>query len=175
MTHCQQKSEPVNEREVIQAYIDATNQGDFNVLRQYITDSINMSEADYQLSTNLDEFYRLFQWDSVFSPQYEILASEKVDGAWQITLSKQGQRVAFLHDTPISYQSVFTVQDGKITRIRTDKYLEFDDNRWRSRRDTLVVWIERNHPELNGFVHNQSLQGALDYLEAIELYEANQN
>jgi len=36
----------------------------------------------------------------------------------------------------------------------------------------LVVWVEENHPELDGFIHDMTMKGAQDYVNSIELYEA---
>ena len=42
---------------------------------------------------------------------------------------------------------------------------------WQRERDSLVNWIKENHPELDGFVHDLSMEGAQNYLKAISLYK----
>ena len=44
------------------------------------------------------------------------------------------------------------------------------DSTFVKNRDGLVNWIDENHPELNGFIHDQTENGGLKYLKAIELY-----
>jgi len=48
--------------------------------------------------------------------------------------------------------------------------LVFDLQKWASRRDTLVNWIDQNYPDLSGFIFDQTRQGANNYLEAMKLF-----
>jgi len=45
-----------------------------------------------------------------------------------------------------------------------------DTLQWSSRRYSLVSWIKIYYPYLDGFVYDQTLEGAQNYLKAIELY-----
>ncbi|MEZ4841262.1 MAG: hypothetical protein R2821_07060 [Flavobacteriaceae bacterium] len=45
----------------------------------------------------------------------------------------------------------------KITSgIETTKYVIFNDSVFVKNRDGLLDWIDKNHPELNGFIHDQT-------------------
>lgn len=37
-------------------------------------------------------------------------------------------------------------------------------------RDSLVAWTARNHPELDNFINDLSMKGALKYKKTMELY-----
>jgi hypothetical protein len=71
---------------------------------------------------------------------------------------------------PLIYKARFEFSDGKIHRIDTYEYLEIDNEKWGPRKAALVEWIDENHPELAGFMIDQTAQGAKNYLVAIELY-----
>lgn len=49
--------------------------------------------------------------------------------------------------------------------------VDADWNIWQMERDSLVKWVSINHPELDGFIHDLTMNGAINYLKAIELYE----
>jgi hypothetical protein len=62
--------------------------------------------------------------------------------------------------------------DGdRITSIETTKYIIFDDSIFVKNRDELLSWVDINHPELNGFINDQTKTGGMKYLKAIELYK----
>jgi hypothetical protein len=54
------------------------------------------------------------------------------------------------------------------------EYLNFNVDKWTSNRDSLVSWIDRNHPELTGFIFDLTPKGAENYMKAIELYKKAQ-
>jgi hypothetical protein len=47
----------------------------------------------------------------------------------------------------------------------------FNVEKFVKNRDELVNWISENHPELNGFLNDQTKSGGLYYLKAIQLYK----
>ena len=61
---------------------------------------------------------------------------------------------------------------GKISRIESMDCKDADWGLWQTERDTLVNWIDKNHMELNGFINDMTMNGAMNYLKAIELYKA---
>jgi len=50
------------------------------------------------------------------------------------------------------------------------EHITLDKETCEKNTESLVSWIKIHHPELDGFVNNQTLDGAQDYLKAIELY-----
>lgn len=174
LVSCGNNHETNSEKELVKNYYDLTNQSDFLGISNIVTDSIIHIEGDFILSEGKKDLYRMFQWDSVFEPQYEILELSQDSSLVSVVFSKTCKRIKFLHDTATVSKSLFAFDNEKIASINTVEYILFDYNKWQSRRDTLVAWIDKNHPELNGFIFDQSLLGAKDYLKAIELYQ-NQN
>ena len=45
-------------------------------------------------------------------------------------------------------------KQGVITTIENREYMNFDVPKWTSNRDSLVSWIDINHPELSGFIND---------------------
>ena len=54
-------------------------------------------------------------------------------------------------------------------------YMDVNWGTWSQKRDTLGNWIRNNHPNLDGFVNDITMEGAKDYLKAIELFSFNQD
>ena len=86
-------------------------------------------------------------------------------------ISKTDKRIIFLHQEPIVTDQVVRFDNDKITSIETTKYVIFNDSVFVKKRDELVDWIDKNYPELNGFIYDQTMTGGMNYLKAIELYE----
>ena len=59
----------------------------------------------------------------------------------------------------------------KISKIEDFEYIGTDWEKWVNERDSLVRWINKNHPKLDGFVHDLTMKGAMNYVKAIELYQ----
>jgi hypothetical protein len=168
---CNSQPEESTPEEIAIEYINALNASDFEKINSNISDSILTVEGDFIVTNSRENYYVHFQWDSVFVPNYKVIETEKItENSLEITLSKECKRIHYLHDTATVYKVLMEFEDHQITKITTTDYLHFDFTKWQSRRDTLVAWIDQNHPELNGFVFDQSALGAKNYLKAIELY-----
>ena len=66
---------------------------------------------------------------------------------------------------------VIRFDKDKITSIETTKYVIFNDSLFVANREKLLNWVDENHPELGGFINDQTKTGGMKYLKAIELYE----
>ena len=95
-----------------------------------------------------------------------------VDKNMEAIISKTCKRIRFLHDSATVYKVSIAFEGNKITCMETFDYEVFDFGKWQSNRDSLVKLIDENHPYLSGFVNDQTLTGAQNYLKAIELYES---
>tara|TARA_R110002167_G_C12410901_1_gene627904 strand:- start:185 stop:532 length:348 start_codon:yes stop_codon:yes gene_type:complete len=114
------------------------------------------------------------KWDSIFDPTYKILQIEQEDEIVKAKISKIDKRISFLHQEPIVTNQIIRFDNDKIIGLETTVYVIFNDSIFVKNRDRLVNWIEENHPELNGFLYDQTKTGGLKYLKAIELYKNNQ-
>lgn len=63
----------------------------------------------------------------------------------------------------------------KISKIEELECENVDWDIWRKKVDSLVRWTRKNHPELDGFINDMTVNGALHYIKAIELYKKSQN
>jgi hypothetical protein len=170
MISCNSLNSPISHKRIVEGYISAVNKADFNEISRYLNDSVRTEELEFLLSDNLEDFYTMFQWDSVFNPRYEIIDIQELEKGMQLTLSKECKRILFLNDTALITRSMVEFSNGRITRIQTYEYLNLDFSKWESRRDTLIAWIGIHHPNLNGFDITQTIDGGQNYLKAIELY-----
>ena len=170
MFSCNVSNDGLSNKQIVEAYISALNKADFNEISNYISDSIKVEELEFLLSDNMDDFHRMFQWDSVFNPYYELIDFQALDQGVQMTLSKECKRILFLLDTALMTRSKLEFCEGRITRIQTYAYENMDFSKWEARRDTLIFWINIHHPDLNGFDITQTIQGGQNYLKAIKLY-----
>lgn len=172
MFSCKLSNDSLSYKRIVEGYISALNNANFKEISKYISDSIKVEEVEFLLSDNMDDFHRMFQWDSVFNPHYELIDYQEDEQGVRLTLSKECNRILFLLDTALLTSSRFEFAEGRISRIQTYEYLNMDFSKWEARRDTLISWVDIHHPELNGFAITQTMQGGQNYLEAIELYRS---
>lgn len=157
--------------ELVTEYYGAFNSSDFNRLNAIIADSITIVEGEYVMLYTKDSFYEQFKWDSIFQPTYRIVEIEEVNSHIIATVASSSKRYKFLKNDPLTCRFRISLNSNKITKLESLDCLSADWNTWQSERDSLVDWTRKNHPELDGFIHDQSMDGAIDYLNAIELYE----
>lgn len=165
---CTQKSDEVG---FIKAYYAAINNFELESIPEFYYDSIRMKENDYLYVAAKDSFYIKLQWDSVFRPKYKLIEIEKVDDGIIVEVSKTDPRILFLNEEPTIYREHFILREGLIYSSETQEFVLFNWDTWDKNRSELVGWIYKNHPELNGFIYDQTKQGALNYLEAMKLFK----
>lgn len=143
--------------------IDALNASDYDKLVGLFVDSIRFNEMDYIRTFSREEYRSLFQWDSVFAPTYRILNVKKAGGELHLKVSKECERINFLHEKPFVTNEIMQIKDGGIYQIDVIEYVNFNDSLWVDKREKLVSWIEKNHPGLNGFIYDQTKEGAVKF------------
>ncbi len=166
---CGTKNE-FSHKQSINAYFKAFNARDFRQISPLVSDSMKTSEMGYILTRNKADFYKQFQWDSVFQAKYQVREMNFRSDSVELVVSKICHRIAFLQDTALVYRALFVFDGNQIAEINTTGYISMDFGLWQARRDSLVAWIGKKHPELNGFVHGLSSEGARKYMKAIELW-----
>lgn len=157
--------------ELVTEYYEAFNSSDFNRLTNVITGSITIVEGEYVMQYSQESFHEQFKWDSIFHPTYEIIELEDQKGELIATVASNSKRYKFLKNDPLTCQFKISFRSDKITKIEALQCVDADWNVWQMERDTLVKWVGENHPALDGFIHDLTMHGALNYLKAIELYE----
>lgn len=158
---------------IAKKYYKALDTSDYSEITLLLTDSLvtKETEYDYEQTFSLKEYVEWLSWDAVFDPTYEILQIEREDEIIKAKISKIDKRILFLHEEPIVTNQVIRFHNDKIISIETTEYVGFNDSIFVKNRDGLVSWIDENHPEMNGFIHDQTETGGIKYLKAMELYK----
>lgn len=157
--------------EIAAKYYQAFDNADFNQLKTLLCDSISITEGDYLTSYSQDSFHKQFKWDSIFQPTYKLVNIEEVNNGIIATVSSSSLRYEFLKNNPLTCKYKFYFESDKISNIEVLECLDSDWDIWQKERDSLVSWINIYHPELDGFINDLTMNGALNYLKAIELYK----
>ena len=156
--------------ETAKTYYKALDQSDFKNLPSLLADSIVSKEIVYETVYSKKGYMELQRWDSVFGPTYKILDIEEINGKVKAKISKSCPRILFLNGEPIITQETITFNKGKIDNVTIHDYLVFNAKRWDSVRTNLVNFVDQNHKELDGFLYDQTVEGATKYTKAIDLY-----
>ena len=173
MLSCKNPKKEISKLETAKNYYKVLDNSNIPVIATLISDSLLTKETEYnyEQTFSLQEYTQWLKWDSVFNPKYEILEIEQENGIVKAKISKIDKRIAFLHKKPIVTNQTIRFKNDRISSIETTKYIYFNDTIFVRNRDELVNWINKNHPELNGFIYDQTKKGAIKYLKAMELYK----
>ena len=120
-----------------------------------------------------DSFYEVFKWDSIFKPSYNIVELQEKNNQIIASVALNSVRNEFLKNKLMKCRYKISFSSGKISKIEELECKDADWNIWQKERDSLVNWTRKNHPELDGFINDMTMNGALNYLKAIELYETD--
>lgn len=157
---------------VLKNYMDGYYNHGFDDISSMIADSVTIIDVpNYSVTYTKDEYRMIFQWDSVFQTNNEIEILGQTDSTVDILEKRYSKRFEFLEHNPLIMKQRIHFKQGVITTIENREYLNFDVPKWTSNRDSLVSWIDINHPELSGFINDLTKKGAEDYMKAIELYK----
>jgi len=173
---CKNPEKKIDNLQIAKDYYKALDNSDDSRIKQLLTDSLLTKETgyDYEQTFSLQEYMEWVKWDGIFDPSYEILEIVEVDTIVKAKISKIDKRIVFLHEAPIVTDQVIRFVNDKISIVETTKYVNFNDSIFVENRDKLVSWIDKNHPELKGFLYDQTEVGGRKYLKAIELYKSKE-
>ena len=156
--------------EIVKDYYNARNDLNYQQIKTFLADSIKEIEGDNIMPYSKADYYKKFQWDSVFGPTYEIIEIEKSDGHVIATISVKSKRFEYLGNNPLQSKHKFSFKDNRIVQTETIDYIGVDWIMWQNNRDTLIKWVDENHSELTGFAYDMTKNGGENYLKAITLF-----
>ncbi|WP_159075822.1 hypothetical protein [Muricauda brasiliensis] len=156
---------------MVREYYQALNNSDYAKVIGFFQDSIRFNEMSYKRTFSKLEYRHLFEWDSVFHPKYEILELEEKGDELHLLVSKECERINFLHEGPFFTNEVFKIEGDAIHQIDVVEYVDFNDSLWTAKRESLVSWISEHHPELDGFIYDQTKEGAIKFKKAIDVFK----
>lgn len=170
---CKNSEKEIDTLEIAKKYYEILDKSTISEITPLLMYSLLTKETqyDYEQAFSQKEYVEWLKWDSVFDPTYEILDIEQKNGVVKAKISKTDKRISFLHEGPIVTNQVIRFNNTKIASIETTEYVVFNDSLFVENRGKLLEWIDKNHPELNGFIHDQTKIGGLNYLKAMELFE----
>lgn len=157
--------------EQVTAYYKGYENADYNQVKNTIADTLTIVAGDYTTKYTPKSYYNLFQWDSVFKPNYQLVELKKQGEQIIATVSVHSLRYDFLKNNPLNYKHKLYFKSGKITKIEDVDFIDVNWQIWQNERDKLVNWVQENNPELDGFINDLSKKGAINYVKAIELYQ----
>jgi hypothetical protein len=169
MVGCSKKQN--TETELITEYYKGFQTSNYQRIKNVVSDSLTTVSGDFTSHFTPQSYYKQFKWDSVFKPKYELISLNQKGKEVLAIVSISSSKFEFLKNNPMILSYQFQFQSGKISRIKELDSSNVNWKVWAKEVNTLVNWIKINHPELDGFVYDLSMQGAQNYLKAIELYK----
>ncbi|WP_405399711.1 hypothetical protein [Maribacter sp. Asnod2-G09] len=164
-------NQKINHNEAVTTYYKAFDSGEFNKIKEVIHDSVTLISGDFIMPFDKNTFYEFYTWDSIFEPSYEVIELIEDNDDVIATISQKNIRNAFLKNNPLKLNVKISFVSGKITKIEELDYIDVNWDTWSQRKDSLVSMVKINHPELDGFVNDMTMKGAVNYLQAMELYD----
>jgi len=168
-TSCAEKQHTASEQ--IKTYYNGYKNSDYKLIKKALADSLTTVFGDYITTYSQQSYYEQFKWDSIFKPDYELVDLSYEDGQLVATVSMHSLKLEFLKNNPMSCRYQFQFTAGKISRIKELDCKDVNWTVWQNEVNALANWIKLHHPEMDGFIHDLSMKGALDYVKAIELYK----
>ncbi|MFL1897219.1 hypothetical protein ACJRPK_16065 [Aquimarina sp. 2-A2] len=167
---CKNTEKEIDRVAIAKQYFEVLDKSDYSKMSNWFGDSLQTIEGGHSTTYAIEDYLELLKWDAVFDPTYEILEIEQKGDVVIAKISKMDKRILFLHEKPFITSQTVSFQNDKIIKVET-AYVNFDYPTWDKNKNSLLTWVNENHPELNGFIHDQTEKGGLKFLKAIELYK----
>ena len=174
LVSCKNTEERFNKLEIAKKYYEALDKSNSSEMKTLLADSFFtvIPKYDYKVAYSQNDYIdKWLKWDSIFEPNYEVLNIELENGIVKAKISKIDKRIFFLMQEPFITNEILRFNNNKIIVVETE-YVNFNENTWETNKNNLLKWIHENHPELNGFIYEQTKAGGEKFLKAIELYKA---
>jgi hypothetical protein len=159
----------------ITAYYDGFKNSDYEKIKQTLADSLVTTSGDYIMAFSRESYHEKFKWDSVFKPEYELVAIDKKGDHAIATVTVRSSKLTFLKNNPMTCNYRFHLESGTIFKIDELDCPDADWALWQKQVNSLVNWVAENHPEMDGFVNDLTMEGAINYVKAIALYQISEN
>ncbi|MCR9226494.1 MAG: hypothetical protein NXH90_03605 [Flavobacteriaceae bacterium] len=160
-----------DKKALVREYYQAMSDSDYAKVVGFFQDSIRFNEMDYNRTFSKSAYRDLFEWDSVFHPTYRVLEIEEKGDELHVSVSKKCERINFLHEGAFYTNEIFKIKEGAIQQIDVVEYVDFKDSLWAAKRENLMSWIAEHHPELDGFIYDQTKEGAIKFKKAIDFFK----
>ncbi|WP_281543238.1 hypothetical protein [Maribacter aestuarii] len=170
---CTEKSSTPTEP--ITTYYEGFKNSDYEKIKRTLADSLVTTAGDYIMEFSRKSYYEKFKWDSIFKPEYELIAIDTKGKYPVATVTVRSSKLAFLKNNPLTCNYRFHLESGKIFKIDELDCPDADWVLWQKQVNSLVNWVAKNHPEMDDFVNDLTMEGALNYVKAIALYQHSEN
>jgi len=155
---------------ITKEFYQAMEAHDHSKITSFYSDSVRVMGKGYRSVYTKAAYKDWVEWDGFFEPTYEILSLTESDNYVEAQIRKSDPRILFLNGEPFITTERLNFVDGKLQSLEILEE-QYNEARWIETRELLVNWITENHPELEGFIFDQTLEGAENYGHAIKLYE----
>ncbi|WP_343796371.1 hypothetical protein [Gaetbulibacter jejuensis] len=164
-----QKDKNINK---VNDFYDALNNGDYTSIETLISDDLrNYATHDFLISDTKEKYKEIFQWDSVFSPEYKVLKTEVKSDTVYVKTEKYCKRIAVLYKKPLITKQGFVFKDNLIHEIFEVEDTITDFVFWNENKSMLIEFVKTNYPELSDFEKFQNKAYGERYLKVIDLYK----
>lgn len=173
LVSCKSSEKTIDKLQIAEKYFLALDESNSSKMKELVMDNLitEIPEYEYKVRYSKNDYVgKWLKWDSVFEPTYKVIEMNLNNGIVKAKISKVDKRILFFMQKPFLTNEILKFKDDKIASIETE-YLNFDEETWGKNRNQLLSWVSENHPELDGFINDQTEAGGKKFLKALELYE----